>query len=63
MAAENDIRWGEWLHMAYLHLGIKPTEFWQLTPMEFMLMLKPPGHLSGEVTRGELDSMREKFPD
>lgn len=43
-------------------LGLKPAEFWALTPAELRLML---GEVAGRASlvRGRLDSLMEAYPD
>lgn len=48
---------------AGLHgLGLKPAEFWALTPVELMLMLGRDAPAGG-FTRARLDSLMARFPD
>ena len=43
-------------------LGLKPAEFWALTPAELALMLGlDPG--AGGMTRARLDELAARFPD
>ncbi|WP_209425714.1 rcc01693 family protein [Pararhodobacter sp. SW119] len=51
------------LMRAGLHgLGLKPGEFWALTPLELMLML---GREAGDAgfSRASLDALMAQFPD
>ena len=43
-------------------LGLRPAEFWALTPLELMLML---GRESGPgaLTRARLETLLQEFPD
>lgn len=43
-------------------LGLKPHEFWALTPAELWLLLGPE---AGQMPmgRGQLDALSERFPD
>lgn len=51
------------LMRAGLHgLGLKPAEFWALTPLELMLMLGRDAP-AGALTRARLDSLMARFPD
>ena len=45
---------------AALALGLKPAEFWALTPAEFALML---GQGPEPMTRAGLDALAAAFPD
>lgn len=55
------------LMRAGLHgLGLKPWEFWSLTPAELALMmgLEPgTGATAGAMTRARLDELAARFPD
>lgn len=42
-------------------LGLKPAEFWALTPAELRLMLGQEG--AGAMTRGGLDTLMAQWPD
>jgi len=43
-------------------LGLRPDEFWALTPGELALMLGP-GSGAVPLSRGRLDELAEAFPD
>lgn len=43
-------------------LGLKPAEFWQLTPAELMLMLGRDGS-EAPLNRSRLDELARAFPD
>lgn len=43
-------------------LGLKPAEFWALTPMELMIMLGRDGG-SAPLGRERLDALAAAFPD
>lgn len=43
-------------------LGLKPREFWDLTPAELALMLGIEFG-AGAMTRGRLDALMAEFPD
>lgn len=51
------------LMRAGLHgLGLTPTEFWALTPVDLMLMLgREPGQ--GALTRDRLGALMARYPD
>ena len=53
------------LMRAGLHgLGLKPAEFWALTPVELMLMLgRDPGAGPTVLTRSGLAALMARFPD
>lgn len=51
------------LMRAGLHgLGLTPSEFWALTPLELMVMLGREGGPAG-LTRDRLNEMLAAFPD
>jgi uncharacterized phage protein (TIGR02216 family) len=43
-------------------LGLRPAEFWALTPVELMLMLGREAGV-GALTRARLDALLQQFPD
>lgn len=43
-------------------LGLKPAEFWALTPMELMIMLGRDGG-TAPLGRDRLDALTTAFPD
>jgi uncharacterized phage protein (TIGR02216 family) len=43
-------------------LGLRPAEFWALTPLELMLMLGREAG-PGALTRARLETLLQKFPD
>ncbi len=44
------------------HLGLKPDEFWALTPMELSLMLQPVAGAPA-MSRGGLEQLMHSYPD
>ncbi len=42
--------------------GLRPAEFWALTPAELMLMLGGAGGASG-MSRAGLEALARRFPD
>ncbi|MCB1390234.1 MAG: phage tail assembly chaperone [Rhodobacteraceae bacterium] len=49
---------------AGLHgLGLRPAEFWALTPAELMIMLGRDEAARGGFTRARLDALLRRFPD
>lgn len=54
--------WGTLLRAGVRGLGLKPHEFWQLTPVELRVML---GEDSGAAPMGRsrLDELLSAFPD
>jgi len=43
-------------------LGLRPDQFWQLTPAEFLLMLGE-GAADAPMGRARLEALSEAFPD
>lgn len=44
-------------------LGLRPAEFWALTPAELMLMLGRDGQGTAPMGRGRLEELAAAFPD
>ena len=53
--------WPGLLRAGLLWLGLKPSEFWALTPAELALMLGQGG--APPVTRARLDELLSAYPD
>ena len=54
--------WPGMLRVAIRDLGLKPGEFWALTPAEFWLLLGPDA-AEMPMGRGRLDELARAFPD
>lgn len=54
--------WGRIMRLGMRDLGLKPAEFWALTPAELTLMLGQAGGLP-PMTRARLDELARAFPD
>ncbi len=54
--------WAGMLRNAVQGAGLRPDEFWALTPAEFLLMLGPQ-HGVGPMTRDGLEALAARFPD
>ncbi|TCP61927.1 putative phage protein (TIGR02216 family) [Rhodovulum bhavnagarense] len=54
--------WGALMRAGIRGLGLKPAEFWALTPAELMLMLGAGGG-STPMTRARLEELARAFPD
>ncbi|WP_294229178.1 rcc01693 family protein [uncultured Shimia sp.] len=54
--------WPELLTAGVQQLGLKPREFWQLTPAELVLMLGPDRE-DGYLARPGLERLMSAFPD
>ncbi|PVH29607.1 rcc01693 family protein [Pararhodobacter oceanensis] len=49
---------------AGLHgLGLRPAEFWALTPLELMLMLGREARADALFTRDRLENLLRRYPD
>ncbi|MCB1362036.1 MAG: phage tail assembly chaperone [Rhodobacteraceae bacterium] len=44
-------------------LGLRPAEFWALTPAELMVMLGRDEGAAGGFTRARFDALMQRFPD
>ena len=56
------INWPRLMGAGLRGLGLKPVEFWALTPAELMLMLGVGGG-DAPLTRDRLDQLIRAFPD
>ena len=56
------INWPEIMRAGLHGLGLRPAEFWALTPAELMMMLGKGGDTSA-MTRSGLDRLIAAFPD
>lgn len=54
--------WNGLLRVGLTQLGLKPAEFWALTPVELALMLGPPSE-GQAMSRSALDALLQKYPD
>lgn len=56
------LAWAALMQAGLHRLGLKPWEFWALTPAELAMML---GQTAGQVPmrRQELDALMSAFPD
>lgn len=54
--------WAGLMRLGLRGLGLRPAEFWQLTPVELMVML---GREAGAppMTRARLEALARVFPD
>lgn len=64
MSGEGDVRfdWPALMAVGLRGLGLKPAEFWALTPAELAFLL---GHGDGRLPmdRAGLDALAARFPD
>lgn len=54
--------WPVLMHAGLRGLGLKPAEFWALTPAELQLMLKQESKRA-PLARSRLDELLRAFPD
>ena len=57
------IDWPGLLCVALSNLGLRPAEFWRLTPVEFLLMAGVRPGSNPAMTRRELTELLARFPD
>ena len=57
------IDWPGLLRFALANLGLRPAEFWDLTPAEFLLIAGLSPGSSAAMTRRELNELIARFPD
>jgi uncharacterized phage protein (TIGR02216 family) len=55
------IAWGQLLRLGVRHLGLRPAEFWGLTPAEFLLMAGLDGADAGAMTRARLTELEARL--
>lgn len=58
----NGIAWPALMRAGLRDLGLRPAEFWALTPAELMVMLGRDRD-SGPMDRAGFDALRAAFPD
>ncbi len=58
----NGISWDELMRFGLCDLNLSPDVFWNLTPVELMMMTGQ-DRRSEAVRRGGLDALMLKFPD
>jgi len=56
------IDWPGLMRAGLRGLGLKPEEFWRLTPVELMLMLGRDGG-DAPLSRARLDELARAYPD
>ena len=62
MSAPRPLDWPGLLRLGLLRLGLRPAEFWALTPAELLLMLGPPAQ-AGPMDGAALAALAARFPD
>lgn len=61
-APERLFDWPGLMRAGIQGLGLKPSDFWALTPAELLLMLGEPGAMA-PMGRAGLDALAARFPD
>lgn len=56
------IAWPALMRAGLRELGLRPAEFWSLTPAELMVMLGRGGE-TGSLDRAGFEALRAAFPD
>ena len=60
--APTRLDWPGLMRVGLRQLGLRPAEFWALSPAELMVILGlAPG--AGPMTRGGLEALLQRFPD
>lgn len=58
----NKIAWPKLMQLGLVQLGLRPDQFWALTPAELMLMAGVDGEVSS-LSRGGFTDLAARFPD
>lgn len=58
----NKIAWPKLMQLGLVQLGLRPDQFWALTPAELMLMAGVDGEVAS-LSRGGLSDLSARFPD
>ena len=58
----NGFDWPALMRVGIRGLGLRPEEFWRLTPAELLLMLGDGGG-SAPLNRARLDELSQAYPD
>lgn len=64
-ASRPGLDWSGLMRAGIIGRGLKPAEFWDLTPAELALMLgiDTGAHAGGTMSRARLDALMARFPD
>ncbi|WP_343207566.1 rcc01693 family protein [Aliiroseovarius lamellibrachiae] len=54
--------WPQLMRLGFTKLGLRPAEFWALTPNELMVMLGQEAHGAPSM-RARLDELLAQYPD
>lgn len=57
------IDWARLIRLGVAEIGLRPAEFWDLTPAELMLIAGLDGRGRMVMTRSGLDALMARFPD
>lgn len=57
------IEWARLMRLGLVEIGLRPAEFWDLTPAELMLIAGIDGRGGMAMTRSALDALMARFPD
>lgn len=57
------VAWPALMDLGLRRLGLRPAEFWDLTPGELMFLAGAEGGEPSVLTRGGLAELMEKYPD
>jgi uncharacterized phage protein (TIGR02216 family) len=57
------IAWAGLMRVGMVSMGLRPDEFWALTPAEFLLMRGQGADTSGGLSRATLAALSSEFPD
>ncbi len=55
--------WPALMRAGLMGLGLKPDDFWALTPAELLVMLGLEGGGNGVLNRGRLAELSAQYPD
>jgi len=55
--------WAAMMRIGLHQMGLKPDEFWRLTPLEFLIITGLEGQTSAAMTRADLAGLCARFPD
>jgi len=57
------IAWPALMRAGMIELGLRPAEFWALTPAELMFLAGAGSGAGGALSRDGLDALISRFPD
>ncbi|WP_425090959.1 rcc01693 family protein [Tropicimonas sp. S265A] len=55
--------WPGLMRVGLKGLGLRPAEFWALTPVELMVLLGADGNADAPLGRSRLEELIRQFPD